>query len=306
MAVDATPKLAVRESLLAKIETTTGTAESLVADDGKFNIYNIRHTYEIPSEERPAQASFGSLESVTGERYASIEFESDFCGSGTSGAVPDWATTFLVACGFTRSSAVFSLAYNASQPTLTIGYYQDGVKFAIAGAAGTVKIPLRTGMPARLQWKFTGKVVADADVALVTPTAFNTLPPRFAGDAVTFGSDTPYLSQLEIDVANTLVMRPYQADLTGGRACIITGRNINVTADPELQLVATRDWYTKLTTNATETLSAAVGVTANNIITIASSYLQWTEIAKGSARNGLSVRNCKGALRRDSLSLTFS
>lgn len=305
MAVDTTPKLKVRQSLLAKIETTTGTAEALVADDGDYNIYNVRHSYDIQLQERPGQAGYGKLETITGTRFGAIEFECDLSGSGTTGP-PPWASVFLPACGFNVSSGIFTAGYNASQPTITIGDYVDGVKFALAGCAGTVRFPLVSGMPARAMFRFIGKLVVDADVALVTPTAITVLPPRFAGNTLLVaGAYTPYINSLEIDVNNTLEIRPFQGDTTGGRACIITDRKPLISMDPELQLVATRDWLGILLAHTKEAFSCAIGTVANNILTFTSSSAQWTEVPLGE-RNGLVSRDVKGHFCSDDLVATFT
>ncbi len=101
-------------------------------------------------------------------------------------------------------------------------------------------------------------------------------------------------------------MRPNQGDSTGAQACIITDRAPTITLDPELQLVATRDWYTILTAHTVEALSCAVGTSANNILTFASTYAQWLEIPASGERNGLATRAVKGQLLRDSFSVAFS
>lgn len=301
MAADSTPLLRRRSTLLVKTETTTGTAETLAAADGAINVYNMQWTPDVPTEERQDQASFGRLASIHGTRTATVEFETDLAGT----ELDLMATTLLPACGFTAAANVLSLAYSAAQPTVTIGCYYDGVKLAIAGAAGSVSFPLRAGFPCRARWRFLGKIVADADVALVVPTAYNTAPPRWAGNNVTFGSYTPRLSSLTIDVNNTLVMREDPADAAGVRACVIVDRLPTVTADPEMSLVATRNWYNMLTNHTEEALSVAIGTAVDNTITIASNNLQWTQIPLGE-RNGLLTRQVTGQLNQDSLSLTFT
>lgn len=305
MAVDTTPKLTRRTSVLAKTETTTGTAIALADTDGAFNAYNITYNPDIAIEERLGQAGWGVLASIHGTRYATIDFEVDLAGKGSSGA-PTWASTLLGACGFTASGSIFTTGYNASQPTLTIGCYLDGVKVAIAGAAGSVTFPLRTGFPCRARFSFMGKVVADSDVAIVTPTGLSTKPPTFANNAVTFASYTPKLSSLEIAVVNTLSMREDPADDTGARSCVIVDQRINITADPEFQLVADRDWYTLLTGHTAENLSVAVGTAANNTMTFAgTSALQWTQIPFGE-RNGMRTRQVTGQIVGGAMTLTFS
>lgn len=305
MAVYATPKLKRRECVLAKTETTTGTAISLSGSDGAFNAYNITYNPDIAIEERLGQSGWGILKSVHGTRFGTVEFEADLVGNGASG-VASWATTLLLACGFTASGGVFTTGYSASQPTLTIGFYADGSSHLLAGAAGSVTFPLRAGFPCRAQFSFTGKLVADADTALPTPDGNSNLPPRFASNAVTFGSYTPRLSTLEIAVNNTLQMREDPADATGARSCVITDQRIAITADPELDTVSSRDWYTLLTGHTAENLSAAVGASANNIMTFAgTSALQWTAIPIGE-RNGLLTRQVTGQIIGGAMTLTFT
>jgi len=305
MAVDTTPLLVRRTSLLAKIETTTGTAISLADTDGAFNAYNVRWIPNVEIVERLAQAGLGTLASIHGMEMAGIDFEIDFVGKGSSGA-PTWATTFLTTSGFNASGGVFTTGYAASQPTLTLGAYFDGVKHAIAGAVGSVVIPYRTGFPTRLQFSYMGKMVADADVALVTPVGLSTLPPRLAGNSVTFGSYAPKLSSVQISVNNTIEPREDQSDSTAIRSCVIVDRRILVTADPEDDLAANRAWYTLMTGHTSESMSLPIGTAANNTITAAcTSNLQWTAIPTGE-RGGKRTREVSGQINNDGLSITFT
>ncbi len=305
MAVDSTPLLKRRMTLLAKTETTTGTAITLAAANGAFNVWNPVYTPDIQIEQRPAQAGFGQLPAADGTRFATLEFDVDVAGAGASGA-PLWASTLLTACGFNASGGTYTVGYNAAQPTVTLGLYSDGFFESIAGAAGSVTFPLRAGFPCRAHFRFMGKIIAPSDVALVTPTAFTSQGPRFANDALTFGAFTPKVSQMEIQVNNTLTMREDPADLTGARSCVITDRQLVVTADPEASLVSGRDWYTLITAHTEETMSVALGTLANNTMTFTStSKMQWTSAPAGD-RNGLITKQVTGQLNSDTLVLTFS
>ena len=134
MAVDA-PLLTRQRVLAAKVETTTGTAESLSASDAAFNVFNLTFDADIPMNEREGQSSLSPLPGVTGARMGKVTFETEVVGKGSSG-VPSWGI-FLQASGFVLSSVTYNPETGGTSPTtLTMGGYFDGRKKVIAGAVG--------------------------------------------------------------------------------------------------------------------------------------------------------------------------
>ena len=58
------PLLRRKSVLAAKIESTSGTAESLSASDAAFNVFDLTMTPTIAMTPRPSQGSFSSLPAV--------------------------------------------------------------------------------------------------------------------------------------------------------------------------------------------------------------------------------------------------
>jgi hypothetical protein len=283
-----------RKSILAaKVEDTTGTAETLSAADGDYNVYDATFEDLTDSVDRPQMGSFLYGPSVPGARYGRITFSADLAGKGSSGQ-PDWATVFLLGCGAQQSSGVFTFdTAPDAQRTLTIAMQEAGVTRKLVGAAGTFSINYNAGQPVRVNFEFTGKLAADVDEAIYTPTFPTVIPPRFASNAVTFGAFTPRLSSLTLTLGNQVVMREDPADVTGIRSFAVANRNTTFTMDPELTSVSTRNWLSLINASTTEAMSIAVGTAANNIITTTASSVNYT-LASSGDRNGLRIRSITG------------
>ena len=84
--------------LAAKIETTAGTAIALGSADAAFNVYDAEIQPNIETIERQSEGSFSQQSSIAGSRSGTVTFKTYLEGDG-AGGVPDWASTFLPACG---------------------------------------------------------------------------------------------------------------------------------------------------------------------------------------------------------------
>jgi hypothetical protein len=278
MAVDNSPLLRRKMVLLAKAETTTGTAISLGSGDGGFIIYNVKLKPIVPVDKREALNSMETLTGTSGPREASLEFESDFAGAGAAGD-PAWASLLLPACGMSGTAGVYSFVSGpATLTTLTMGLYEMGRVRKVTGSMGTWTIPLVAGRASRIKWKFRGLYGGDSDVSLPVPTLPTVLPPRFAGSAaLAWGAFAPVISQVEVSANNQIEMREDANKTEGYRSAIIVDRSPGGKFQPEATLAATINWHT-IQTNSTEAaFSAIVGVTANNIITVAAPAAQVEE-----------------------------
>jgi hypothetical protein len=303
MAVD-TPKLDRVKLLAAKIETTTGTAESLTASDATFIILNPVMTPDDPMNEREYPADLGQLASVPGGRSAKCTFDVELMGSGATG-VPAWASTFLPACNWSEDTGTFG--YTRSGTTLTIALYEDGLKRTMSGCRGTFKISLKSGEPAKVSFEFTGKYNAVSDTSILSPTFPTTIPPIFAGSTVSIGgSFTPVLSTFDIDIANEVVLREDATDASAYKGAAIVAMKPTGTLDPETKSAATRDWHDKLLNATEESLSIVIGSASNNTITIASTKMQAMKAGRGN-RNKLLTDAVSVQFNGDSpLTIAFS
>lgn len=168
-------------------------------------------------------------------------------------AIPDWASTFLPACGWVASGRVY---YPLTEPpgtnvkTLTIGLYEDGRYKQIAGASGTFTITLSRGQPVQIEFTFTGIFSDPSDVAILTPTFPTINPMRFKGTTVSLTVDSveynPKVSEISLDAGNTMTMLPDANQSSGYQYAMVTDRNPTGNIDPESELVATNAPYAAL------------------------------------------------------------
>lgn len=246
--------LTKRRVLAAKVETTLGTAIALDANAAAFNVYDMQFTENIEMNERQKQGSFQRLKSVPGGHTGQVTFKTELHGDGAGGE-PLWASTFLPACGWgAAGSGIYTpvaeppSTTSGKPKTLTMGGYQDGKLKKLVGCMGTWRMILTAGMPAMMEWTFTGKWAAVADATLLAPTYPSVLPFRFANTAVTNGFTTGPLQELTFDAGNNVVMRedPTASDGSGYLHAIVTDRQVKGTMNPEAVLVATDDPYADL------------------------------------------------------------
>lgn len=303
--------LDVQDVIAAKIETTTGTPIALAGADGSFEVTNPTLEEDVPEIERPGQGSASPNASVPGPRSGRFKFRVPVTGSGTTG-VPPWASTFLAACGWVNTNGVFSpVTGSTSQPTLTIGKYEDGVFRSIAGAKGDFTIEGTSGGIVYIDFDFLGTLQPESDVAMIAPTYPTVIPPRFAGSTFTIGAYSPLISKFTIKAGNQLYLRPDSNNITGYHACAIADRKPMLTIDPEATLVATKDWQNLQFTSAQEALAIIIGSADNNIVAFDAPKAQVVKKARGSRNkirtNELDFRLCRNsAAGDDELIITFT
>jgi hypothetical protein len=288
MAQDASPLLLRQRTLLAKAETTTGTAVALAGTDGVFIAYCDDNPIEeiFNMEQRPKMGSGHQHPAVPGAQMNRITFEIELAGNGASG-LPAWASTFLPACNFVLATATYTQTIPVDPlNTLTIGLWENGRIRKLSGAMGDLTITGRAGHVCRVRFVFTGKPEADEDdVANPNPTFPTVLPPRFANaSAVTLGSFSPKISSFEIRAGNDVQMREDATQSCGYRSALIPDALPTCSLDPEAVQTDDRDIRTLINASTEEALSIVIGSTANDTITIAAAAAQMMERKTG-ARN---------------------
>lgn len=263
------PLLQRQAVLAAKAEAVPGTAESLTAAEAAFNVFNVALAEEIPEVEREGQGtSLDMLASVPGARMGRLTFQSHLVGNGSSG-IPGYASTLLPACGMVAASQVYGWSSGSSSATtLTMGFYEDGVKRGIAGAMGTWTITFATGGPAVIDWEFIGKLIDESDVAILAPTYPTIIPPRFASGTLTLDSIALPVAQVVLRAGNELAMREDPTDVTGYSTAYIVDRRPGGSVDPEATVVATKNWMTFLTASTQAAFALDIGTVSNNTMNI--------------------------------------
>lgn len=251
------PFLKRKRVLAAKIESVVGTAETLAAADGAFNIYDAMIQPTIEMESREGQGGFGMLASVPAGRIGVATFRTNLEWDGTA-TEPAWAETFFPACGWVKTGQVYtprSEAPGSNVKTLTIGLYQDNaagstVFKSIAGAMGTFTVNLPTGRMGYIEWTFTGVWQAPTAVSMIAPTYPTDMPLRFAGGLAEWNNVNLCVESATIDAGNTVIMRECPTTAAGYISAFITNRVPIVTANPEASTIAAQDrWAAWLASN---------------------------------------------------------
>jgi len=304
-------KLTRRRYLAAKIETTTGTAESLAAADCAFNAFNHSLKEISPSNQRDGQGSLSPLTPVAGEQSGEFTFITELYADGTAEVPPDLLILFKAA-GFSASGAVLT-PVTPQAGTATMGLFNDGRFRSICGASADATLKFVDGKVPQIEWKATGVWVDPVDAALPTGVALPTaLPFVFKGATFTVGGTAYKIPELEIALNNTVTLRKDATKATGFFASQITGRRITIKFPAEALALATKNWSTDRKANTTYALSLALGTGAGHICTIAAPVLVQTDPPNDKDANGIlnddlsfvAARN--SAAGDDELSITWS
>jgi len=272
------PLLKRKRVLQVKIETTKGT---LVAADTDALVYDLTMDPEDPFVERKlsgkvlGHTSPGVLE---GTAAGSCKFKMELRGDGSQGMDPALAI-MLQACGQEKTLEVYTpTSVHATQKTISLASYEDGVKKQLAGAMGTFKLAPDGGRLV-FDFEFSGVWQAPIDAALPT-VAYSVLKPLpwgAASNAFSLDSESIKISTFEFDVGNEVVPR-----MDNGRISYyaITDRDPTMTLDPETDKIAGYDLYGKWLAGTEVAISLAV-TDGTDTMTLAGSKFQYREAKEG-------------------------
>lgn len=250
-------------AILVKIETVYGTdsvptggANAMLVSNQSVNPLQANNV-----DRALVRPYLGGSEQIVGTRYKEVSFDVEAVGSGSAGVAPAWGP-LLRACAMAEtliaSTRVDYLPITNAQESVTIYYFDSGVRHVLLGARGTFTLNMKSGELPKFSFRFQGLDGGDTAVAnpALTLTAF--LTPEAVIDAnsqdVTFGATcsptgapalvggTVYPSTgLEIDIANGVNFTP----LLGGETVDITDRQataktmLDLTAAQEVAFMAT-------------------------------------------------------------------
>jgi hypothetical protein len=258
--------------ILAKLEVTYNTDPVPVGTDAVL-VENPSWSFDSTRrfERNPAKASLAPMKGIYGGSLKTITFETEIKGSGSAGVAPE-ISALLQACGCAETIVGgTSVTYKPSSTvsthkSVTIYYYEDGLRRIITGARGTFQFNGEVGMGGKISWTFTGHYSDPTDVALVTPTYDSTVPVVMLGlSSFLVDSYAAKLTKIAFDIGNTLAKPGDITQADGFGEVRISGRNVTGSLDPEQTLVATYNWVNKWKTNVSGALDTGViGTVAGN------------------------------------------
>lgn len=288
--------LSNRQIVAAKVEVTEGTAETLAGADANVQILEpAKWEPNISMFERKLMdVSYSNFKQIPGTRLATISLKVENKGSGTAGMAPALGKLFR-ACGLAETVvAATSVTYApvsalASIPTVTMAIYQDGIRKQLRGARGNVKYSAKNGEPGVFDFNFIGVYDAVTDQALLTPSGVETtVPVALLSALFSVASFSAFVSTVSFDMGNQLTPRPDINTSSGYISTLLTGRTPKGSFDPELETVATHDWYGRWLAGTTGVLTWKHPGTAGNICTFNVPVCQYIKINDGD-RDGVAL-----------------
>jgi hypothetical protein len=199
----------------------------------------------------------------------------------------------------------------------TVGIYNDGILYRLAGAEGNVKLSTKSGELWVAEFEMWGAYVAPSDVAMRTTSLSGSAPapPPFLGAAMSVLSyGTPRIDAFTFDLGNSLIYRGDPNAASGVLTALITGRKTNGTLDPEGTTVGVNPYFNQLLADTTGSITTGTFPstgTQYNKLNLTMPKAKFRKVSLGD-RNGLRTFPIEYEAQRntdtgdDSWSLVFS
>lgn len=194
------------------------------------------------------------------------------------------ATTIVIAA---TESAVDD-TFNGQSIEIIAGTGVGATKVAITDYTGSSKTVTVSAWPSGTPDNTSIYVIhgGPIDVALPAPTLDSTVPRAVTGLPITVGSYSPVVSKLSVDLGLQAAMPPAVGSPDGFGTIQITGRNITGSFDPEVALVAAKDWEAEWKAGTAAAVdTGTLGATAGNRWRLQLASIYPTEVSKGDRDN---------------------
>jgi len=263
-------------SILGKVQGAQYSPASPAAADG-FRAFDIDVQPQIEVLERAEEVGVlgRPASSGIGQAHRILTFKSYLAGWGStfSDAPPELDALFRCAKLLSTPDATGQTyrydPITSGEKWSTFKVYWDQVFHTLTDCQANVKFSGEIGKPMVVEATVHGLWVALADLALVTPTGLHTTKaPVLKGAKFTLGGDYVPISKFEFDMANPIYPLPDPNIADGVSSFKITDRNPVGSFDPEMTLVAKKDYETLLKNGTTGILSCVLDGGTGNKITL--------------------------------------
>ena len=234
-----------RDVILIKPEVTYALDPVPVEGTDAILVENVSWSNEgLRMNERPAvRANINMLQQVYGGRLNNITFDVELKGSGGAVDLPPEIGALLRGCGFGETiNAAVDVTYepvSTGAESVTIYYFQDGIRYILTGCRGNVSFSLEAGAIGKASFSFTGHVALPTDVALASPTYDGVVPVSLISVPFAVGGYSAIINSLAYDMSNTNATPPDISASDGYSQIQITQRDVNGSFDPEAVVIAT-------------------------------------------------------------------
>jgi hypothetical protein len=298
--------------LLAKEESVYGSDSAPTVADNALEIKNVKLNWQADVLERDnVRSCISPTSPVVGRRWVEVTFEMELKGSGTRGTAGRIGD-LIEACSYAEtigdtggSSSVTYKPCSTGQKSITLYIYDNdttgsSVLHKITGAMGNFNIKLTAGQYGLLSFTLKGNYNSPDDVALVsTPTYETTIPPIVESCAFELNnSDDLIVQELTLDSGNDIVARDDINSPNGILGYIIPNRKGKGSFNPEATLIGTYDFWTDWVGSAQRALTATLGTSNGNKVTITAPKVTLDSIADGD-RERILTRDIPFSLGQD-------
>lgn len=291
-----------KKVLLAKIEVTHGTDS---APTGAANAIQTRDLTISPLEadiidlglDKP---NFGSNLATLVGQHVMITFKVPLAGSGAPGTAPAWGP-LVRGTGATESIAAgVSAAYvplDDDPPSLTMWVKIDGVTQKIKYCLGSWKLTTDKKNYPWLEFSFIGLWSAPIASPVITPVYtpwIRPVPFRATTVSAQLLGQTVGLFSLSVDGGQKVEFYEHSEE----ESVQITDRLSTFQAEFEEPTPAVHNFIADAGAETLGALEYVHGITAGNIVTIASPQIQFTKISRGN-QQGINTLQVSGPLTTD-------
>lgn len=237
--------------LVAKVETTPGTMETITAADFNTKIFNPTISMTVEPDDdaaKYANGNHGEDVAVMGIQHGTIGFSMKMQASdGGVTVAPSWAKfaygAGLAPVSYSGTGWALQPLKSYDEKTLTIWVYKikrganpTATVFKYAGCMGTLTVGGDgTGKPVMMNYSFMGKLV-DVDFNVSTIPDINTVDDtcyeRMMGTSVKVDSVTRHIESASLDTGNEISMLKDMNEDTGIGFFGITKRSPRYTMNP--------------------------------------------------------------------------
>lgn len=211
------------------------------------------------------RGTLGKGRPIFGGSLFGLQFSVELKGSGTADVPPE-ISPLLQACGLAETIvATTSVAYapaSTNHLSTTIYYFQEGLRYRLVGCRGTFSLNATAGEVIRLDFTMVGRKTAGDPTDTAAPTAvFDAITPTTfqANNMLSLDAFNPNFTQFTMDLQND-VITPANANAADGFGEVeVNGRDPRGSLDPDMTLVATRDWIGDFESSAESALAFQLG-----------------------------------------------
>jgi hypothetical protein len=308
------PFIAEKRTVYFKKETTPYTAETLTATDG-LRVVNgsVSYTPEFEIMARKyATGDHDVFSGIVGKKRITVSFSMHKSPSASGGTTaPEWAEVEQC-CGKKQTEVASGIKwephadYDAIPATIWVQEVEpdgtDGMLIKVRGAMGNPSHTMNElGEVIQTDYEFQGVFNGIADTAdPFTPSGFDASnPSAVIGTTIAAFSDALPINSFTINENNQISLYKDPSDPEGFYGAYITSRGDgpSVTLDPYMDLLATRNQYSRWSGGTTGTLNIQAGSGATKI-TLYAGAMQIMSAYGSSDRDGFSSHTIEGVLTK--------